>query len=943
MRAVARALAGRIGAWPAALGVVLALAACGPPVHPLSRGAVDRFRLEPGAAKVYSVRLAAGDLLRLTVEQRGLDVALRVEGRPEVDLPYGDRVDEDLWWVAESDGSLRLEVRALGGAGECTVRVLALGSASDAERRATAAFWRGIEARVLLGTDPAGALPAAEAAAAAWRAGGMRRLEALARSDLGQIHLLRGEPERALAELERAVALAADGEAALRGRLVEWRGRAHEKTLALAEAARDYRQAALLARRSGDAYGEALAVNDRATIDDTMGELAAALDGFAHAGDLFAAQGARRAELRSRLNFASCAMKLGAMSRARPLLEEVLAATEGHGGDADLRIVALRDLGWWHRLEDQPAEALRLLSAARDLAGGDPAILDRLATVHVDLGEFDRARSLYDAVEAGLGGNRLWRAYLDTNRCRLESLAGHPRRGLGLCRRALEVFEELGVSGGAAHALYLLGEIHLALGQIEAAHAASARAVGMLEAGRLDVGSPELRSVLQSVHLDPYRLLVEVEMALHGRRPAAGWDARALGVSELTRARQLRDFLAAEHPASSAAAGVTGLQAELPAIQALLEPETSLLVYHLDAEASFLWLVDRAGLASFRLPGSRVIEPLAGSWYALLADAHQRGGRSHRLERLRAARLGELLLAPVADRLAGRRLVIVADGDLQRLPFGALPVPGGDGRPLLAEHEIVVLPSVAVLALLRREIADRPVAPGLVAVLADPVFGPEDERLEPAAAGGDRTAGGAADPVAYSRLAASSAEARDLLALAPAATSLLLEGFDARLDRVLDGRLSGFRIVHFATHTQTTSSRDHPYGLVLSRVDRAGRRIEGLLGLPHLYGLSLPAELVTLSACGTALGDDLDGEGLMGLTHGFMRAGTPRVVVSLWAVEDRATRELMAGFYRALLGERLAPAAALRRAQLTLWRQGRPSHQWAAFVLQGDWRPFLLD
>jgi CHAT domain-containing protein/tetratricopeptide (TPR) repeat protein len=914
-----------LGLWTAA--------ACAPPDHPLGRGAVERLTLDPGAAKRYVVRLDAGDLLRVSVEQRGLDVVIRVRDRPDVDLPYGDRVHEELWWVAERAGPLRFEIASLGGGGHGTVRVVALGPASGAQRRQAEAFWQVEEARASLSSEPAAGLPVLEAAASVWRAAGMPRLAALARSDSGQALLRLGRPGPALAAFEEAAALARTAEGPLRGRIIEWRGRANEAAARLAPAARDYRLAAALAREGGDAYGEALATNDLALIDESRGELEAAIGGYMHAGALFAAVDARRAELRARLNLATCYMKLGAMGRARPLLAEALEATTGRSGFEDLGAGALRDLGWWHRLDGDLPAARRLLLEANALAGEDIGTLDRLGTVHADLGDFARARFYYDAVERRLGDNPLWRASLDANRCRLEGLAGNHDQGLALCRRALAVFDALGVSSEAAYVRYLTGTLYKALGRLDEAHAETERAVLAVEEGRLRAGSPEMRSVFQSSHLAPYRSLVAIEMALHRRHPTAGWDARALRVSELTRARQLRDLLAAEQsrvpPAETA-----GWPVELPRIQAQLDAETSLLVYHLGAGTSYLWLVDRTGVRSFHLPGEEVVAPAAEAWYALLAEAHRRGGRGAGLERRRAERLSRMLVLPIVEEVAGRRLVIVADGVLQRLPFAALPIPGGDGRPLVAAHEIASLPSASVLALLRRETAGRTPAPGLIAALADPVFDAEDERLG-ASAEGRRGA-------AYPRLAATGTEARDLLALAPDASNLLLEGFEARLDRVIEGQLAGFRIVHFATHTQTTASRDRPYGLLLSLVDSAGRPLEGLLGLRDLYHLRLPAELVTLSACGTALGD-LEAEGLMGLTHGFMRAGTPRVVVSLWAVEDRATRELMRRFYRALLHDRAGPAEALRRAQLSMWSEGRAPHQWAAFVLHGDWRPFLID
>src|SRR5207248_11312107 len=109
----------------------------------------------------------------------------------------------------------------------------------------------------------------------------------------------------------------------------------------------------------------------------------------------------------------------------------------------------------------------------------------------------------------------------------------------------------------------------------------------------------------------------------------------------------------------------------------------------------------------------------------------------------------------------------------------------------------------------------------------------------------------------------------------------------------------------------------------------------------EIYNLKLPAtDLVVLSACNSAMGKDIRGEGLVSLTHGFMYAGAPRLVASLWQVDDEATSELMKSFYRAVLGaQRLRPAAALRQAQIHVMREPRwhEPYYWAGFVFFGDW------
>ncbi|HEY9422869.1 MAG TPA: CHAT domain-containing protein, partial [Thermoanaerobaculia bacterium] len=151
--------------------------------------------------------------------------------------------------------------------------------------------------------------------------------------------------------------------------------------------------------------------------------------------------------------------------------------------------------------------------------------------------------------------------------------------------------------------------------------------------------------------------------------------------------------------------------------------------------------------------------------------------------------------------------------------------------------------------------------------------------------------------------------------------------------------LGGFRIVHFATHGVIDAERPALSGLALSMVDEKGNSREGFLHLHDIYNLRLDADLVVLSGCRTALGREVRGEGLIGLARGFQYAGARRVLASLWRVEDRATAALMERFYRALWIEKLAPAAALRTAQLHVrqQRRWRDPYFWAGFVLAGDW------
>jgi CHAT domain-containing protein len=271
----------------------------------------------------------------------------------------------------------------------------------------------------------------------------------------------------------------------------------------------------------------------------------------------------------------------------------------------------------------------------------------------------------------------------------------------------------------------------------------------------------------------------------------------------------------------------------------------------------------------------------------------------------------------------------------------------------------VTIPSASTISVLRRELLGREPAPKAVAVFADPVFDRQDPRVSgqlqiaptdhadvlPARdrdlqrSFADVRSPGLGRKIP--RLPFSRREADAIIAHAPAGKSLKAVDFRASLSSVTNSDLAQYRIVHFATHGVLDSTTPSLSGIVLSLVDRGGNSVDGFLRLWDIYNLHLPAELVVLSACQTALGKEIKGEGMIGLTRGFMYAGTPRVVASLWQVDDVATAELMGLFYEGVLKKNLPPAAALRAAQVHMWKQPRwqrDPYFWGAFQLQGEWK-----
>jgi CHAT domain-containing protein len=194
--------------------------------------------------------------------------------------------------------------------------------------------------------------------------------------------------------------------------------------------------------------------------------------------------------------------------------------------------------------------------------------------------------------------------------------------------------------------------------------------------------------------------------------------------------------------------------------------------------------------------------------------------------------------------------------------------------------------------------------------------------------------------VSLDRLIYTRKEADAVMATIPPGKGFQALDFDATRATSMSGILKKYRIVHFATHGLLNNRHPELSGLVLSLVNKQGKRQDGFLKLQDIYQLKIPADLVVLSGCDTGLGEEINGEGLIGLTRGFMYAGASRVVASLWSVSDMATANLMGKFYESMERDGMRPAAALRSAQIQMWaqQQWRDPYFWAAFQLQGDWR-----
>lgn len=800
-----------------------------------------------------------------------------------------------------------------------------------------------------------------------YHAAGDLRTEAVATSNLGGIHQQLGEPGLAMTLYQRAVDieshLAGDSAARDQARALSNMG-AVQLEIGLYEQARAFYLRSLdLARREGDQDAEARALTGLGIAGRALGDLSGAVDSLN-------ASLALRRQVKDQRGEAATLVSLGRTARDNGTLQPAVT-------DFERALEIQRSLG------DRRAEAMTLqpLAEAHQALGQTDQALDLITRSVAALRALDARRPLCAALRQ--------QSEILTARADAEPGAAAAREALGLCRATQD-------QPGEAQALLALAKAERALGQLPAAEGHAEEALGAVESMRAGIASPDLRASFLSRLQDSYGLAIDLLMQRHRLEPAAGFDRQALAMAERARARGLLDLLreagtdvrqgidpallerrahleerltaksrhhldlldrppgdperaATEKELQEILAGLETVDGEIrtrspryaaltrphpldaAGIQNLLDPTTLLLVYRLGEPKSYLWAVSPSAVTSFELPAKREIEDAARAVYGRWKV---RDLAARREDEAAAARLSAMILGPAAGLLRDQRLAVVADGALEYLPFAALPFQTSGGtEPLVVHHEIVSLPSASVLALLRQEAAGRPAPPDRIAVVADPVFRADDPRV-PAASNRDLSQDAAFDRLVWSR-----SEAEAIARIAAPRPALVDLDFDANLDAVAGGKLRGYRIVHLATHGVLDSERPALSGLVLSLVDHQGKPRPGLLRLGDIYNLSLDADLVVLSGCQTALGKQIRGEGLIGLTRGFLYAGADRVMSSLWRVQDRATAELMTRFYRALLTSHLPPPAALRSAQLAMLHDRRWSlpYDWAGFVVYGDW------
>src|SRR6266498_855027 len=849
--------------------------------------------LSDGKSHFYKIAMTSGQYLRITVSQRGIDalVALFTPDGKKIGEVDGERMTvglETISAIAEAAGAYRIEVRSvkkMAKTGHYEIKIEELRDATTEDKYRVAAESLYREAELLSqGTleEKRKCIEKYQEVLELYQRAGASREEAATLNDIGWVYESLGEMRKAL-----------------------------EK----------YNEALPIRRVAGDRRGEAVTLNSIGAVYQSLGETRKALEKYNEALSISQAIGDRSMEGRTLHNIGAAYNSLGEAQKALEMYNEALPIRRAVG--------------------DRNGEAATLFGIARaEQKRGN--LTQARQTI-------EQAISIVESVRASIGSQELRASFFASRQDFYESY--------------IEVLMQMHKQNPAA------SFDALALAVSERARARSL--LELLTEARADIRQGVDSSLIERERSLRQRFAARAAAQanlLNRKHTPEQADAAAKEIASITAEyEQLEAQIRARSPRYAALTqprplGLTEIQ------QQALDEDTLLLEYALGEKRSYLWLVSQRSIDSYELPPRAEVEAATRRVYELLTARPKRGTPPDPRLIALARTLSRMLLGPVASRLGGKRLVVVAPGALSYLPFAALPAPENKNRPaedyepLIAEHEVVTNPSASVLSIIRREMAGRRRAAKSIAVLADPVFEASDPRLAsakngnssgetPAApAGADAELSGLTRAIrtmnfsdaraGFTRLAFSRQEAESIIALTPKGTGLKATDFSASRAMALSRQLSEYRILHFATHGLLNSERPELSGLVFSLIDQEGKPQDGFLRLHEIYNLQLNADLIVLSACETGLGKEIKGEGLIGLTRGFMYSGAPRVVASLWNVDDLATAELMKLFDQRMLKDGLPAGAALRAAQLELSRQKRwvSPYFWAGFVLHGEWK-----
>ncbi|MBI3650595.1 MAG: CHAT domain-containing protein [Acidobacteria bacterium] len=924
----------------------------------------------------YKLALTAGQYARVIVEQQDIDVEVSVFAPDQsavntVDRPNGYRGPESISVLAKTSGIFHVVVKAVNGVDARARYRLRIAELRDANRRdegrlsAERLVTEGESLRASKKADGyRKSLEKFDASLNLWRLLEDNYEQAVALFGMGLSYRALGENQRAEQSFAQSLALMREVKDRY-GEALAQMGQAYA-FLYLGETAKAldlFQQCLKLRRELQDYYGEGMAMYGVAWAYSLLDEHEKALDYFLQSLPLRRQYQDRKGEALTLLGIGRIYTWQGKtlealeyLNRALQLIQAVKSETE----EADV----LSGLGWVQmRLNNYQAacatfqKALPLRVQVGDRAG-EATTLFGIAKCQRQMGQLAAAKQhIEDALEL------------------LEAL----RSAGESCQLRISYFAE--VQEYYDFYIDLLMQLHkanptrgYAAAALQASEFARARSlIDLLNEAKVDIRQSAPGALINQEN----ELQQKLNEAIYKQRrlgnPQTYTEAVETLKKAITELTDQHDAVLAKLRESSPAYAALKQPRILTAeeIQAQLDDDSLLLEYAFGKEQCYLWAVRNDSLKSYELGDSKEITKLARRLYELL---------TMRRDKLREAasdaeyykvigQLSRLLLGPVEQFYSAKRLVIAAPGVLQRLPFDLLQAPEStlaEGQtqyrqtlksvamakshagfdkgylPVIVTHEVVNIPSVSAIALQRSLIANRPPAPKTIAIFADPVFSRNDERInDNGNAKANSNANDNDGAAALERLSATQWEGKEIIKLVAKGQGLLALDFAANRALAISDEMKNYRILHFATHSFINDEHPELSEIALSAFSEDGQPQDGSLMAHELFKIKLPADLIVLSACKSGLGKEVRGEGLMNLSRMFMSAGAPRVIVSMWSLEDQAAADFMVSFYKKLLGkERLSPASALRATKIEMWKKERWSapYYWGAFVLQGDWQ-----
>jgi len=746
----------------------------------------------------------------------------------------------------------------------------------------------------------------------------------------------------------------------------------------VAQAAREYESLLPLIDRQTQAYQFAGLLANYGAISITLGDFDRALELHTGALEIYSQLGEedeRAAELSS---LGDLYFRMGDNARALETLEAAIDAQEKIA-DATALSTTLRLAGNVNSVIGQHADALKYLRRSARIDGNPHSV----ARTSILIAGEQRLLGQLDAAAATLSGplastNQLVHANALEERAHIRTAQGKDAAAVEDLRAADSEYAALGLEIDRIDVNTALSRALLGASDVSGAIAAADRAIAIVGRVRARSANPEWRARFLSARYAPYEARIAAEIA------NAGGDApwRSFRIAEEVRARSLADelhvgsngTLRAVEPEEAAlrakltslqlrlesnlqkvtvddaslqtlrrtiaetraqmdslrarhggvAAGVSSLPDSLARVQGALPKDTAVLAYYVGDFGGYAWILTRGTLKYAVLPDRPALERSI-----LDAQTEER----HGIASGKAGReLGRILFGRLLDGLQEHRLLLLADGPLNSVPFAALPT--GQDQLLIDRFVVATAPSLALAMSSPKHAQSRN---SRVAVISDPVYASDDRRLAQVMAGDGSSLRGPPprSPNNLTRLPYSALEAGAVVQAFGADQTIQLNGFDATPARVLELPSRDLAVLHFATHAVAHSDSPDQSALFLTEYARSGALLpSSRITVDDVARSGLRADVVVLSGCATGDGRALRGEGVLGLTYGFLANGSHSVVASLWPIEDASTARFMSEFYRAYRESGRA-AEALRAAQLRT-RSSATTAVWSSFVVRAN-------